>query len=608
MKRTFPQLAFHQPHKANQSVIVANMDTPLRNLVSDDGSINLGRLSTTSATDDTSPEDTPLHIQPAHSATHDALRLELFHSATFLNSEISDKNATNRIPWPPKHSDLTVEKCLQSIPPSLFNHVALITASKDTFDMSPDRSFSSYMPLPMNLRNKVISICQDIMHLQSRGTKPTPKALGLGLTLRHLTGSKHISNLLSGFGHSASYDSILRVETALAVEQAMATSSVPPGFVKHKFTVLVYDNIDFAEETLSGAGTTHHTNGIMIQLKKEEIPLLATIEAENMPRTSNRSFQPVQSEIAPFYVTSKHGPDSLSDESVSVSKCLEIFNSSKTKDAAFIKMKSIQREPCLPGWTAFNINIANPLPCSAIHYLPVIEAPPTDQSTIKHILVDAMNHADILECDHVMVVFDQAIYSKAQQLRWTDKNIEQRLVLRLGEFHTVMSYLSAIGKRFKMSGLEDILIEANVVAPGSMNGVLSGHMYNRSIRAHKQLFEALSRLQLAEFFESLNDMTREQYEKSIHEAISHYTNNQELAVEKLAELEQCFVKYVEEQSNSKPTYNYWRSYLDMVYVLLAFMRATRTGDWKLHLASLRLMLPWMFAYDRTNYARWVLKL
>lgn len=30
-------------------------------------------------------------------------------------------------------------------------------------------------------------------------------------------------------------------------------------------TVIVWDNIDFGEETTNGAGTTHHTNGIMVQ-------------------------------------------------------------------------------------------------------------------------------------------------------------------------------------------------------------------------------------------------------------------------------------------------------------------------------------------------------
>ena len=43
----------------------------------------------------------------------------------------------------------------------------------------------------------------------------------------------------------------------------------------------------------------------------------------------------------------------------------------------------------------------------------------------------------------------------------------------------------------------------------------------------------------------------------------------------------------------------------MVHLLLIFLRATRESDWNLHLASIRLMMPWFFSYDRTNYARFL---
>ena len=35
-----------------------------------------------------------------------------------------------------------------------------------------------------------------------------------------------------------------------------------------------------------------------------------------------------------------------------------------------------------------------------------------------------------------------------------------------------------------------------------------------------------------------------------------------------------------------------------------FIRGTREINWKLHLAAFRAMIPWFFACDRTNYARY----
>jgi len=166
-------------------------------------------------------------------------------------------------------------------------------------------------------------------------------------------------------------------------------------------------------------------------------------------------------------------------------------------DLAFCLMKlSGVDNDLLPGWTGFNASLqsSNIPPVSKIGYLPVIDASPTDLSTVYTILLRSIDMADRLGLESITVVFDQAIYAKAQQIRWQNYDLQQRLVVRFGEFHTTMSYLAIIGKRFQDSGLEDILIEAEIVAPGSLNGVLSDHHYNRSMRAHKLMFEALQRL------------------------------------------------------------------------------------------------------------------
>ena len=209
----------------------------------------------------------------------------------------------------------------------------------------------------------------------------------------------------------------------------------------------------------------------------------------------DRAFQSKPTVIPPFFISSKGCP-SVRDKPDDLG--LSGISSSMSSDMLYLKMKLLVSD--LPGWTPFNINFGMPQPPSTLCYLPVIEASPTEISTVHHILESAIEKADQLECESIMVVFDQAIYSKAQQIRWKSPIFHDRLVLRTGEFHTCMCFLSVIGKRFAMSGLEDILVESGTIAGGSMKGVISGHMYNRSIRAHKLLFEALGRLQLEAFF------------------------------------------------------------------------------------------------------------
>ena len=52
-----------------------------------------------------------------------------------------------------------------------------------------------------------------------------------------------------------------------------------------------------------------------------------------------------------------------------------------------------------------------------------------------------------------------------------------------------------------------------------------------------------------------------------------------------------------------PTAKFWKSFLDMVQILLDYIKSTRNGNWDLHLSSMERMLPWFHAYDRVNYAR-----
>ena len=93
---------------------------------------------------------------------------------------------------------------------------------------------------------------------------------------------------------------------------------------------------------------------------------------------------------------------------------------------------------------------------SKISYLPVIDNPKliTEMSTINEVLHQSVHMADELELARVLLVADEAVYAKIQQVHWKNDIYNQRCVVRLEEFHTIMSYCSCICKRFKDSGLE----------------------------------------------------------------------------------------------------------------------------------------------------------
>ncbi|XP_070548281.1 uncharacterized protein [Ptychodera flava] len=283
-----------------------------------------------------------------------------------------------------------------------------------------------------------------------------------------------------------------------------------------------------------------------------------------------------------------------------------------TKDLAFWMCKTVQVEEgnvTLPAWTGFNQQLSSNIirPVSKIGYLPVIDASPTDKSTINTVLSTSVDIANKLRLQSVVLNMDLAIYSKAQEIRWQNEEYTQRLILRLGEFHTAMSFLSAIGKRFRDAGLEDIMIESGILAQGSVNGVMSGHHYNRSVRCHKLVAEAMHRLRFNEFLDSLTEEEhlpviaylldlRDSYPHSFTDAVN---------TEEMKQLQQKYTDHIQKCCESNVNYAFWSSYLNMVQLLLLFIRGTREGDWHLHLAAIRQMLPWYFAYGKVNYSRYL---
>ena len=70
-----------------------------------------------------------------------------------------------------------------------------------------------------------------------------------------------------------------------------------------------------------------------------------------------------------------------------------------------------------------------------------------------------------------------------------------------GSFHTEMSYFSSLGQIIEGSGGPYVLTEVEAVAPGSLNKVLKGKMYNRCRRVQILCSTDLHALHLQTFMQ-----------------------------------------------------------------------------------------------------------
>ena len=274
-----------------------------------------------------------------------------------------------------------------------------------------------------------------------------------------------------------------------------------------------------------------------------------------------------------------------------------------------------RRTQMTPGWTAFNVlTVNNEIRRSAVGYLPAIPSSPTQMSTVYQLLLRSLAVANELCQESVVIVLDQAIYCKAQEILWKHKEQFSRVVLRMGAFHTCLTFLATIGRRFGDAGLADFTTEAGVLGSTAAAAVISGKHYNRAVRAHKIVMEALYRVLWRKFETHVicsHEDGRATITTDLRERIlalqmsgfSHSDFNSIAQSDALRRLFGLFSQWVSEFRS--PVSKLWVSYLDMVCLLLNFIRSSRIGDWKLHLRCIQKMLPWFFAYDRMNYSRYL---
>ena len=262
----------------------------------------------------------------------------------------------------------------------------------------------------------------------------------------------------------------------------------------------------------------------------------------------------------------------------------------------------------VPSWTGFIILIRNEMPIlsSNIQYLTSIDSSATEMCTVITVLDHCLKIKEQLRLNYIVCVFDQAIYCKAMELKWRYPDKYKDCIVMLGIFHMIMMYLGIIGKNFSDAGLKDLLIQSDVVTTGSVD------MYNRSVRAHKIVYEALYRCLLNrmenntenhEFASTISDIQDKVTEFS--EEITQISHDEFIESHCFEQFNNAVIDYKQYLESTSDLAKFWLSYLSMVELLLNTMYATRTGDWNLLLECVRDIPRYAFAYDNYNFARYL---
>jgi len=249
---------------------------------------------------------------------------------------------------------------------------------------------------------------------------------------------------------------------------------------------------------MSGESTSHRVNGIAIQ-RTYEGPRLY-VEKKTVSRSRKRLFESIDLPLPHYIAHQRDGPGKCAAHELNYE--LDTVISSKLNILWIVARHEFSANQVIPSWTGFNIRARSDHSVSAdnIAYLPPIDGPASSLSTVWELLQRSMQIRKHLQLPSIVCVFDQALYAKAAEIVWSRRTDFPGIILSMGVFHTICTLLRILGKRFADAGLRDLLVEAGVVAQGSVSTMLEGRHYNRGVRAHKLVFEALMRLVWIQFY------------------------------------------------------------------------------------------------------------
>ena len=132
-------------------------------------------------------------------------------------------------------------------------------------------------------------------------------------------------------------------------------------------------------------------------------------------------------------------------------------------------------------------------PKSTFTMLPLIDLNPIDESCIYSTLIHTINQAKYLNIETPCVTFDQPLWIEVFE---TVKTKNLRIVLRLGGFHSLMSFVGSVCFSMEGCGLEKFF--ETVYGKDTVIHMFSGKVISRALHCHF-LVDAALRMKLIKY-------------------------------------------------------------------------------------------------------------
>ena len=436
--------------------------------------------------------------------------------------------------------------------------------------------------------------CTAIAHAVISACRPrsfiSPLLLSIAMYIHHKYASRELIDILSSISFADDYREVQRFENSLL-------SVGEPSYDFNGFTQFVFDNADFNVATLTGHNTFHAMGGIAC------VTPPGTVDKPPV----KRRLQPLPAELAgtfgqiPIRTYSKPAVSGLQ---AVIIEAMQIPESHRMEisalDSVWMLGYMLKCTPCLP-WSGFMTTVlkSDGFQTSRIETLPFINLDPSNPSTIYTALCFVQTQSEKYNLKICPVTFDQPLYQKASEIVAASRDLD-KVMVRLGGFHLLMSFLGSIGHIMAQSGLAELW--ERVYAKGSVVHMLTGHAFSRAVRAHILTVLALISLLLEK--SDWANHTNKDHLVNMYKAIVNHEDASQVSEDKTVdEFQQVLAQHLKEAAAQSRTGKLWVQYINQVLLMLNFIRAERTGNWQLHLHCVQEIIPHFHAAGHLAYAK-----
>ena len=544
-------------------------------------------------------EDIGLAIQKAYDGDFDSEAMYLARAAKIIRRDLFKGHNTNSF-----NGTFTAEKQNECIPASLLELINMILHGPAIRPNDEDEdAVKRRVPLAARNISEIIAF-NSLQHQRRSQVNPevhrhnrkreTPAPIYLALKVHAETRKRDLIDKMYSMGLSISYDRLLGISSDVAHTVCSKYESegvvCPPNLVKNIFTTGAVDNIDHNPSSSTSSSSFHGTAISMVQHPKIEddvnLDTIPVIDAQNQGK---RSIPQLPASYATVYPAALHIKNPIVPEICGPVKA-DSDNSVVEEEQEWLEHvrgnvtnEEIDKDSNL-SWAAFYASKQEPIirPNVITALLPLFAEKSSTVAMIKHSMDIVKATTDHLNPGQIPVLaMDQPLFAIAKYIQWNFPSYgEDKFVVMFGGLHVEMAAFKIVGEWLAASGWKHAIIKAEVSTEGTADSFTKVSHLTKTRHAHQATAAALYILQQKAYEKYKLDLTAD-------------------------EAPLPFSEWCKRMCEEQPQFLYWARVMELQLTVLRLVKSLREAKFDQYVTSLAQLMPWVFALDHINYARWL---